>query len=162
MFVWTADAILVELTRHLPKHVEQLTIAAETIGSARWEASLRDRFAAVERISIDYAVMEKARDVRCVAGEFSWRDVGGWLAIQDFLARDADGNFVKGQVHTLDARDNLVFCDRPQETLAMVGIKDVVVVRAGEKTLVAHKERLEDVKKIVESMMMAADTKTSP
>jgi len=152
MFVWTADAIFAELSRHLPAHVQHLARAVERLGSNDGNAALAEAFAALKRISIDFAVMEKARDVRCVAGEFAWKDVGGWMAIQQFLACDADGNYTRGRVHALDARDNLVFCDRPQETLAMVGISDVVVVRAGTKTLIAHKDRLEDVKKIVESM----------
>ena len=153
MFVWTADAIFGELMLHLPEHVEHLNKAVEKMGTAQWDEALRNRFAALKRISIDFAVMEKARDVRCVTGEFSWKDVGGWLAIQDFLACDANGNYIKGRVHALDAQGNLVFCDQPHETLALVGVSDVVVVRAGVKTLVAHKDRLEDVKQIVESML---------
>jgi len=160
MFVWTVDAIFGELALHLPKHVAHLTKAVEKMGTDQWEDELQERFASLARISIDYAVMEKARDVRCVAGEFSWKDVGGWLAIQDFLAHDANGNFIKGRVHALDAQGNLVFCDQPQETLAMVGVSDVVVVRAGEKTLVAHKDRLEDVKHIVESMIAQPEAMT--
>lgn len=157
MFVWTADAIFNELTLSLPKHVMRLTKAVEKLGTAQWENELQERFAAIEKISIDYAVMEKARDVRCVSGDFSWKDVGGWLAIKDFLPKDENGNFIKGKVHTLDAQGNMVFCDRPKETLAMVGVSDVVVVRAGEKTLVAHKDRLEDVKHLVESMLTPSD-----
>jgi len=115
MFVWTADAIFGELALHLPEHVEHLTKAVEKLETDQWEDELQVRFAALARISIDYAVMEKARDVRCVAGEFSWKDVGGWLAIQDFLNHDANGNFIKGRVHAMDARGNLVFCDQPKK-----------------------------------------------
>lgn len=153
MFVWTAAAIFNELTLHLPNHINHLSKAVEKMGTEQWGNALRNGFAALKRISIDYAVMEKARDVRCVASEFTWKDVGGWLAILDFLARDDNGNYVKGHVHTLDARGNLIFCDQPQELLAMVGVSDLLVVRAGMKTLVAHKDRLEDVKQIVESML---------
>uniref|UniRef100_A0A7V6A5Y1 mannose-1-phosphate guanylyltransferase n=1 Tax=Desulfobacca acetoxidans TaxID=60893 RepID=A0A7V6A5Y1_9BACT len=156
MFVWTADAIFQELTLHLPGHVENLGTAVDKIGTGQWEAALQNAFATLPRISIDFAVMEKAREVRGVAGEFCWKDVGGWLAIQDFLECDASGNYIKGRVHALDAQGNLVFCDQPQETLAMVGVKDVVVVRSGAKTLVAHKDRLEDVKHVVESMLTQA------
>ncbi len=153
MFVWSVDAICGELERHVPDHVDHLSSAVETLGTPDWEATLQTEFSAVQRISIDFAVMEKAQDVRCVAGDFSWRDVGGWLAIQDFLEQDADGNYIRGQIHTLDAHGNLVFCDQPRETVALVGVSDMVVVRAGTRTLVVHKDRLEDVKKIVESMM---------
>lgn len=157
MFVWTADAILAEIERHIPDHIALLERAVEKMDTSEWTAALITAFSSLQRISIDFAVMEKAENVRCVAGEFSWKDVGGWLAIQDFLACDANGNYIQGCVHALDAQGNLVFCDQPQETLAMVGVKDVVVVRAGAKTLVAHKDRLEDVKHIVESMLKQSE-----
>lgn len=160
MFVWTADAIFGELILNIPEHVCQLTQAVEKLETGQWEKELQERFVALARISIDYAVMEKARDVRCVAGIFSWKDVGGWLAIQDFLNHDSQGNFIKGRVHALDAQGNMVFCDQPQETLAMVGVSDVVVVRTGDKTLVAHKDRLEDVKHVVESMLEQTEAVT--
>ena len=153
MFVWTSNAIFAELKLHLPKHVKHLTKAVEKIGTAQWDATLRKEFSALKRISIDFAVMERAHDVRCVACEFSWKDLGGWLSMKDFLTCDANGNYVKGRVHALDAKDNLVFCEQPQETLALVGVSDVVIVRAGTKTLVVQKDRLEDVKQIVESML---------
>lgn len=133
MFVWTADVIFGELAHHLTRHMEHFTKAVEKMRTDQWEDELQERFAALARIYIDYAVMEKARNVRCVAVEFSWKDVGGWLAIQDFLGHDANGNFIKGRAHALDAQGNLVLCDQPGETLAMVGVRDIVVVRSGEK-----------------------------
>jgi mannose-1-phosphate guanylyltransferase len=157
MFVWTANSIFSELTAHLPEHVEHLSKAVERLGTEHWETALQGAFAPLRRISIDFAVMEKAREVRCVAGEFCWKDVGGWLAIQDFLECDVNGNYIKGRVHALDAQGNLVFCDQPQETLAMVGVNDIVVVRSGAKTLVAHKDRLEEVKHLVESMLTPSE-----
>ncbi len=153
MFVWTAASILRELTAHLPEHVRHLGKAVEQMETEQSQEALKAAFAAIKRISIDFAVMEKASDVRCVAGAFSWKDVGGWLAMRDFLPTDAHGNHLRGQVHGLDAHDDLVFCQDPEETVALVGVSDLVVVRAGDKTLVVHKHRLEDVKQIVESMM---------
>ncbi len=158
MFVWTAEAVLEELTLHLPDHVEHLSRAVEQMETRDRDTALQKGFALIERISIDFAVMEKARDVRCVVGEFSWKDVGGWPAMQDSLECDAHGNYVKGRVHTLDARGNLLFCEHPKETLAVVGVDDVVVVRAGSRTLVARKDRLEDVKKVVEAMLAQSDS----
>jgi len=153
MFVWTADTVLDALKRYLPEHVTELGAAVDTLGTDKWDETLKSRFAAVNRISIDYAVMEKADNVRCVAGEFSWKDVGGWLAMRDYLPCDRKGNYVKGCLHTRDARNNLVYCDRPEEVVAVVGLNDIVVVRAGDRTLVARNDRLEEIKHIVETMM---------
>jgi len=59
---------------------------------------------------------------------------------------------VRGQVYGLDARDNIVYCADEREQVALVGVKDLVVVRAGSRTLVAHKEKVEEVKKLVETI----------
>ncbi len=157
MFVWTVEAVLDELERHLPEHVAHLSPAVDAMGTAEGEPSLARAFEALQRTSIDFGVMEKARKVRCVAGTFSWRDVGGWLAMQDFLACDEHENHARGCLHGLDAAGNLVFCDRSEETVALVGVRDMVVVRAGGKTLIARKDRLEDVKRLVERMLPAGN-----
>ena len=152
MFVWTADTILKEIEAHLVNHAKALSRIAPFDQTPEWDEALRVAFESVERVSIDFGVMEKANNVCCVASKFSWSDVGGWLALKDCLSRDEAGNCCRGESLTLDARDNLVFCEDPEETVMMVGVKDLVIVRAGGKTLVVHKDRTEDIKKLVEAM----------
>lgn len=150
MFVWTAEAILRELQRHLPGHLDALTRACLADGTAQWETALMEGFRSLEAISVDYAVMEKAADVRCVASRFLWTDVGGWLALQQFLPADDDGNQYRGRLVTLDASRNIVFCDDPDEQVVLIGVKDLVVVHTGQKTLVVHKHHTEDIKKLLQ------------
>jgi mannose-1-phosphate guanylyltransferase len=152
MFVWTAKSIIAELSLHLPQHVEHIQRAVRKIGTAQWKNTLHEAFSTLRRISIDFAVMEKAGDVRCVCGDFHWKDVGGWLSMPDFLKCDKNGNHFRYSVRTLDAAGNILYCQDPRETLAVVGLDNILVVRAGGKTLVADKDRLEDVKRLVESM----------
>lgn len=154
MFVWTADTIIKEIKTHLPAPLDLLTKALEQEGAPGWQDALRRAFEPLEAISIDYAVMEKAADVRCVAGKFVWRDVGNWLAIQNYLSTDGNGNYYHGRLHSLDATGNLVFCENQDEIIVMVGVSDIVAVRAGHKTLIARKNRLEEVKQVVESMIL--------
>jgi len=149
MFVWTAEAIHHELERHLPKHLRSLSRACDFDGAPQWPEALRAGFASLEAISIDFAVMEKARDVRCAVSNFFWTDVGGWLGLRDFLPSDADGNFYRGQIATMNAAENLVFCEVPEEQVVLLGVKDLIVVRAGRKTLVVHKDHLEDIKSLL-------------
>jgi mannose-1-phosphate guanylyltransferase len=103
-------------------------------------------------VSIDFAVMEKAQNVCCVASRFSWSDVGGWLALKSYLPEDEAGNCCRGKAMTLDATDNLVFCEDSKETMVVIGVKDLVIVRAGSRTLITHKDRTEDLKKLVRAM----------
>lgn len=150
MFVWTADAILKEIEIHLPNHVKALSGAVPFDKTPEWDHALKKAFESLEAVSIDYAVMEKAQRVSCVASRFSWRDVGGWLALKTYLPEDEAGNYCRGNILTLDATDNLVFCEDPEDTTILIGVEDLVVVRAGPLTLITHKDRTEDLKMLIE------------
>jgi mannose-1-phosphate guanylyltransferase len=152
MFVWTADAILEEIEMHLPNHAKALARMAPFDQTSEWDEALKVAFESVHGVSIDFGVMEKAQRVCCVASKFSWSDVGGWLALKSCLPQDDAGNCCRGESVTLDAKNNLVFCEDPREIVMLVGVKDLVIVRAGERTLITHKERAEDIKKLVEAM----------
>jgi mannose-1-phosphate guanylyltransferase len=152
IFVWTADAIWKEIELHLPNHAKVLAKAAEHDRTPQWNQVLKTAFESIEPISIDVGVMEKASDVCCVASNFSWSDVGGWLALEDHLAGDNAGNRCRGETVTLDAADNLVFCENPRETVVLIGIKDLIVVRSGSTTLISHKNRVEELKELVKNM----------
>ena len=152
MFVWTVDAILREIEAHLPNHLKVLSRAVSLDGTPNWPEALKNAFHALETISIDFGVMEKSKSVRCVASGFSWTDVGGWLALRDFLEHDAAGNRSRGRVIAADATGNLVFCENAEEVVMLVGVQDLVVVRAGNKTLIVHKDQTEEIKKLVQTM----------
>jgi mannose-1-phosphate guanylyltransferase len=152
IFVWTADAILKEIESHLPNHAKVLAGAAEYDRTPQWDHVLKKAFDSLDPVSIDFGVMEKAQNVCCVASRFSWSDVGGWLALKSRLPEDEAGNCCRGEAITLDATDNLVFCKDPHEMMLLIGVKDLVVVRAGSTTLITHKDRTEDLKKLVEAM----------
>jgi mannose-1-phosphate guanylyltransferase len=152
MFVWTADAIIEEMERHLPDHAKALATAVSFDQTSHWDEALRAAFASMHRVSIDFAIMEKAKNVCCVASGFSWNDVGGWLALRSCLPDDEAGNCCRGQAMTLDSSGNLIFCEDLDEKIMLVGVKDLVIVRAMGKTLITHKDRTEDIKLLVEAM----------
>lgn len=153
MFVFSTDAMVGALARWSPRHLELLAPAVERdAGSAQLGADLVEAFAALPRISIDKAVMEKHSPVLCVPTRFRWSDVGSFPALADHLDKDDAGNAVRGVVHAKDAKDNVVWCEDASEEVAVVGVEGLVVVRAGKRTLVVPKARAEDVKKLVESL----------
>ncbi|MBW2107444.1 MAG: mannose-1-phosphate guanylyltransferase [Deltaproteobacteria bacterium] len=158
MFVWRTDTIWRALETHLPGHVKALERAAAFDRTPDWQQALKEAFEGLPRVSIDYGVMEKADRVCCVASKFSWNDVGGWLALRDYLPDDGRENRCRARAIVLDASGNTVFCEQPEETVMLVGVKDLVIVRAAEGMLIAHKDRVEDVKKLVEAMQKDRDT----
>lgn len=152
MFAWGVEPFLEAIERHLPDHARALFPLEEYVGTPAWERQLKEAFIALPKVSIDYGLMEKAEDVRMVKASFEWSDVGGWGALGAFLPTDPHGNAVQGKFHALDAENNLVYCDAKDETVALVGVRDLVVVRAGKRTLIVHRDRVEEVKRLVEQM----------
>jgi mannose-1-phosphate guanylyltransferase len=154
MFVWTAEAILAELEQHLPGHLAALEPAAAALvaASPSAEAALAAGFEPLSKLSIDFGVMEKAADVRCVASPFEWSDVGGWLALAPFLESDPAGNAHRGELRRHQAKDNVIFCEDDSEVVALVGVEGLVVVRAGKRTLVVPRDRAEEIRTLVASL----------
>lgn len=115
--------------------------------------------------SIDYAVMEHLAG--CDAGELAgavipldakWSDVGAWSSLWHISDKDADGNVIEGDVYTQDSRNNLILAKN--KLVATVGIEDLVVVETPDAVMVAHKDRAQDVKKIVEQLNADGRTHT--
>jgi len=149
MFVFSTHTMRGALERHLPTHVAALAPAIPA-GGVVDSATLKAPFSSLPKISIDKGVMEKHDDVRCVPARFAWSDVGSFPSLAEHLPHDADGNAFRGTVRTLDARGNVVWCEDASEEVAVVGLSDIVVVRAGNRTLVVPRARAEEVKKLVE------------
>lgn len=152
MFVWQTDTIIGEFERQLPSHLDTIAPAIEEDGTSRWQEALRKGFEPLTKISVDFAIMEKAEDIRTVESRFSWSDVGGWPAMDEFMDKDESCNSCRGDVKTYDAASNMVFCEDEKETVALVGVKDLIVVRTGKKTLIVARDRAEDIKKLVEGL----------
>ncbi len=157
MFVWRAAAALAQMREHLPQHVAALEPAAAALADpaasdAARAAAMAQAFAAVPKVSVDYGLMEKARNVRCAAATFSWSDVGSFAALAEHMPEDAQQNAHRGRVASLDARGNVVWCEDDGELVALLGVDDLVVVRAGKRTLVTRKSRAEDIKKLVDTL----------
>lgn len=152
MFVWKTDVVLKELNQRLHHHVQSIENAVQQFGTAKFSEALKRAFEPLSRISIDYGLMETAENVCCIVGEFSWNDVGGWEALKDFLPQDANNNWFRGKLITHQSTNNIAFCENTEEALMLVGVHDLVVARSGNKTLIAHKDNVQEIKHLVEKL----------
>ncbi|MDE3166776.1 MAG: mannose-1-phosphate guanylyltransferase [Acidobacteriota bacterium] len=150
MFFWPTGLLLEELRRHLPRTATVLA-SLPPIGSRRFAAALERAFPLCDNISIDFAVMEKAAAVHGIAaGDFGWNDVGSWNAVYELLARDANGNAIELESLALDARDN--FVDARGKFVALVGVRDLIVVDTPDALLVAARDRAQQVGDVVKAL----------
>lgn len=147
IFVWSTASILAALELHAPRiHGGLAGVAAPDLPAA---------YAALPKLPIDVAVLEKADNVRMLPVDFSWNDVGSWKALHGLIAADADGNraALSGGAHVLteDTRGCLTYAEGPS-VIALVGVEDLVVVQSGNATLVCPVERAQEVRRIVERL----------
>jgi mannose-1-phosphate guanylyltransferase len=147
MFFWRTDVLLNELRQHLPKTATILA-ALPPFTSRRFAEHLAKAFPLCDNISIDFAVLEKAAKVAGIAaGDFGWNDVGSWNAVYELMGRDGCGNVVANNSVCLDAHDN--FVDARGKTVALLGVKDLIVVDTPDALLVATRDRAQQVGDIV-------------
>ena len=139
MFVWRAETVLAALADHLPVTAEGLArIVAAAPGPDR-DAVLAEVFPTLPKISVDYAVLEPAAAepgrVLVADLDVDWLDVGSWPALAHTLDTDG-GNTVHGLTATVDSSGNIVFSDDPDHLVALVGVRDSVVVHTADVTMV--------------------------
>ncbi|MBP8277005.1 MAG: mannose-1-phosphate guanylyltransferase/mannose-6-phosphate isomerase [Propionivibrio sp.] len=151
MFMFRASRYLEELECFRPDILaacrEALDGGSQDMHFTRVDA---DTFAACPEDSIDYAVMEKTADAVMVPLNAGWSDVGSWSALWEVSAKDGNGNVFKGDVLGQATRNTFVHAD--SRMVATVGVEDLVVVETPDAVLVAHKDKVQDVKKIVERL----------
>jgi mannose-1-phosphate guanylyltransferase len=150
MFFWRCDALLDQLRQHLPKTATILA-ALPAFGSRNFPEKLKQAFPLCENISIDFAVLEKADKVAGIAaGDFGWNDVGSWNAVYELMGRDDCGNVVANDSICLEAHDN--FVDARGKMVALLGVKDLIVVDTPDALLVATRDRAQQVGDIVKAL----------
>ena len=147
MFLFRASRYLEELRKYRPDIVDAVTLAFD---SAQRDGDFirldKDAFTASPADSIDYAVMEKTADAMVLPVDIGWNDVGSWSALWDVAEHDADGNSHHGDVIAVDTRNSYAYAQR---LVALVGVDDIVVVETDDAVLVAHKDKVQEVKQVV-------------
>ncbi len=143
MFLWSVGTIVDALREFQPDMARLL----DEIGANFKPAAFKRLYPRCENISVDYAVMEHARNVRGVPCEIGWNDVGSWNAVYDLLPHDGEGNVARGPSFVMNARGN--YLDAPEKLVAAVGVDDLIVVDTPDALLITRRDRAQDVSKVV-------------
>jgi mannose-1-phosphate guanylyltransferase/mannose-6-phosphate isomerase len=172
IFVWKTSKILSEIKKYLPslykslKEIEALLFKLDQPnepnklkqlnkldqpnepGRPNKPNKLNKLYSSLNPISIDYGVMERSSDVLMVPSTFRWSDLGSWTALDDMIVKDDSGNIVKGNAVNLGSQNSTIFAS--ERLVATIGLKDMVVVDTPDATLVTTKEKVQEVKNVVE------------
>ena len=148
MFVFKISFFLELFQKFLPKMYVGLQTIAEAIGTEREEDVLNNVYPTLESVSVDYAIMEKTKDILVVEGNFGWSDLGSFEALSAVKTPDERGNLFFGDVAAIDTENCVIHSEK--KTVAAIGVKDLIVVETEDALLICPKDRAQDVKKMVE------------
>jgi mannose-1-phosphate guanylyltransferase len=151
MFIARARTLLDEIALYLPTLSGQLATIGAARGARNERQVLREIWPQVTAVTVDYGIMEKTRRAAVIPVEIGWSDVGDWGSLADVLKCDPDGNVVRGLHLGLDTA-NCLIRGSDRRLIATIGLRDMVVVDAGDAIFICPRERSQEAKQVVERL----------
>lgn len=151
IFVWRASTIMQAFAEFQPALAQAIERIAAAWGTPAQQQTFEREYQALPKISIDYAIMEKAREVLVIQAPFRWDDVGSWLALERMNPQDADGNTVLARHLGIDTTGCVIVGD-PDRLVATVGVKNLIIIQDGNATLIADRSQEGAIKQLVEML----------
>jgi mannose-1-phosphate guanylyltransferase len=153
MFIWKVSTILKELEMNTPGLFEN---TMTLMNSGFKDEDILKFYTAVEPVSIDYAIMEKAKNVGVIPASFGWNDVGSWSAVTKLLNEDDYSNTIHGDAFMCQSSNNVVWSSGKK--IVLIGTSDMAVVEGDDAILVCRKEMSQDVSRVLK-LMASKDAK---
>ncbi|MFH1508876.1 MAG: sugar phosphate nucleotidyltransferase [bacterium] len=151
MFVWKASTILNTFEILLPDMHKQLMKIAEAVDTNNFDKVLKAEYKNIDKIAIDYAILEKSDKTVAVAANIGWSDVGDWLTIKDIQSDKEKDNVLPKDAIAIDTENVLVY-GKNKKLYAVLGLENVVIIDTEDALLVCDKYRAQEVKKIVNKL----------
>ncbi len=152
IFVWQTSVILEAIKSFQPDNYKQfMRLDADLSEGVTMEAALSRCYPKLEKISIDFGVMERADNVSVVPAQFDWDDVGSWAAIERHCPKDEFGNVNRGEAFFIDSKNTTVVDESDRNTV-LFGIEDLVVVHTPDATLICPKGKTEQLKEVLKHL----------
>ncbi len=151
MFFFSSKRILDEIARQMPDLKAGLDEIDAAINAGNETEVVKRVYPTLPSESIDYGIMEGASDILCVPADFGWSDLGSWAAAYDLSQKDTDGNAIEADSIMVESKNCLIRAPK-DKLVALVGVKDLVVVDTGDSLLVCSTSKSQDVKKVVTTL----------
>lgn len=143
MFLWRTNYIIEEIRKYAPQTYEALH-NIENIEESKLQNYINENYRKTDSISIDYAVLEKSKDIFVIPSEIGWDDIGTWKSVERYRKKDEKNNIVNSDVSTIESNSNMIVNNNKK--VVMIGIENVMVVETEEATFIVNKEYMDNLK----------------
>lgn len=148
MFIFRTDTMMEEIKNFMPELFDSLERLSKNILSNDFPKQLELEYSKLKSISIDYGVMEKAKDVYIIRSTFGWNDVGAWDEVYNIKEKDNNGNVKQGRTVTINTKNCLIIND--QKIISTVGVEDLLIVNTDNGLLICKRGEGQSVKEVVD------------
>lgn len=148
VFIWKASVILKRFEALLPDVYECLTQIGDAMGTEQEKQVLWQVYPTIPKISVDYGIMERSKDVITIAGDFGWNDIGSLDMLDIVKGEDENGNVLYGEQVNVDTKNCIVYGE--DKLIATIGLDNLIIVQTKDAVLVCEKSKAQDVKKVVD------------
>ncbi|MBC8213770.1 MAG: mannose-1-phosphate guanylyltransferase [Candidatus Marinimicrobia bacterium] len=153
IFVWKAEVILLLMKTFMCELHDSLDAIYDSIGTPQYNTVLDREWELIQPQSIDYGILENAKNVYTVKTDFQWNDMGSWKSLFEVMDKNQNNNVAKGEVLTLDTKNSMIYS--PDRLTAIIGMDNIAVVNLEDTTLImpiSEAEKVRDIVKMLESM----------
>jgi mannose-1-phosphate guanylyltransferase len=156
MFIFSYETMMNELKRYIPNHIKIINelkdIVKLNVGLELTEV-VRPYFERFERISIDFAVMEKSQLIMCIPVDFGWNDVGGFNSLEEVFVKDKDLNIIKDSYYVqVDSFNNMIISDDSSKLITSIGVSNMIIVQTKHALLICHKDESQKIKALLKKI----------
>lgn len=150
MFIWKTSTIISKLGKYVPDIYERLVKISRVVGTKKYDSVLTKEFPQMDKISIDYAILENDPEVLVIPLKLKWSDVGSWTALKNALTLNGKENFIKGEHINFDSKNLLVYGG--SKLIATIGVKNLVIVDTTDAILICNRDKAQLVSDVVKKL----------
>lgn len=148
MFIFRTDTMMEEFKNYMPDLYESMGRLSENLLSNDFSRILEQEYSKLKSVSIDYGIMEKAKDVYIIRSHFGWNDVGAWDEVYNIKEKDSNGNVNQGRTVTINTNNCLIIND--QKIVATIGVEDLLIINTENGLLICKRNEAQSVKEVVD------------
>lgn len=151
IFIWGVQAVMKEIHQHLPEMAEVFDEIKSKLGTAEEREAIRVTYPQCKSISIDYGIMEKAKNVYVCLGNFTWSDLGSWASIHEISSKDENNNVISANALTYESR-NCIIKGSPDKLIVAQGLNGYLIGEFGNVIIVCEKDKEEQFRRFVNDL----------
>jgi len=148
MFIWRVDTILEQYKMFLPDLYEELVNLKEKVLNPDFDNELEQMYRRIKGISIDYGIMEKAKNVYVTKGDFGWSDLGSWDEVYNISQKDQNQNATVGKTYLFNTTNTYIYS--PNKFVATIDVDNLIIINTDDALLICKREKSQNVKEVVD------------